>query len=70
MVLKIRYEGDDDDMAETYLIGHIEEKGELDVISPTSPLGSALMGKSAGDEVEYDAPGGVLKVVILRADAG
>ena len=47
-----------------------EEKGEHDVISPTSPLGSALMGKSAGDEVEYDAPGGVLKVVVLRADAG
>ena len=69
-VVTIVYEGDDDDMAETYLIGHIEEKGELDVISPTSPLGAALMGKSAGDEVEYDAPGGVLKVVILRADAG
>jgi transcription elongation factor GreA len=69
-IVTIRYEGDDDDMAEIYLIGHIEEKGEHDVISPTSPLGSALMGKSAGDEVEYDAPGGVLKVVVLRADAG
>ena len=69
-IVTIRYEGDDDDMDETYLIGHIEEKGELDVISPTSPLGAALMGRSAGDEVEYDAPGGVLKVVILRADAG
>ena len=69
-IVTIRYEGDDEDMAETYLIGHIEEKGELDVISPTSPLGAALLGKSAGDEVEYDAPGGVLKVVILRADAG
>ena len=68
-IVTIRYEGDDD-MDETYLIGHIEEKGELDVISPTSPLGAALMGRSAGDEVEYDAPGGVLKVVILRADAG
>src|SRR6476620_3626026 len=42
-IVTIRYEGDDDDMAETYLIGHIEEKGELDVISPTSPLGAALM---------------------------
>jgi len=69
-VVTIVYDGDDDDMAETYHIGHIEEKGELDVISPTSPLGAALMGKSAGDEVEYDAPGGMLKVVILRADAG
>ena len=33
-------------------------------------LGAALIGKTAGDEVEYDAPGGVLKVVILKADAG
>jgi transcription elongation factor GreA len=68
-IVTIRYEGDDD-IAETYLIGHIEEKGEHDVISPTSPLGAALIGKSVGDEVEYDAPGGTLKVVILRADAG
>jgi transcription elongation factor GreA len=68
-IVTIRYEGDDD-VAETYLIGHIEEKGEHDVISPTSPLGAALIGKSVGDEVEYDAPGGTLKVVILRADAG
>ncbi len=69
-IVTIRYEGDDDDMAETYLVGHIEEKGERDVISPTSPLGAALMGKRAGDEVEYDAPGGALKVVVLKAEAG
>ena len=69
-IVTILYEGDDEEMAETYLIGHIEEKGQYDVISPTSPLGAALIGKTVGDEVEYDAPGGVLKVVILRADAG
>ena len=69
-IVTIRYEGDDDDMAETYLVGHIEEMGERDVISPTSPLGAALMGKRAGDEVEYDAPGGALKVVVVKAEAG
>ena len=63
----IRYQGDDEDMAETYLVGHIEEKTEHDVISPTSPLGAALMGKRAGEEIEYDAPGGVLRVHILKA---
>jgi transcription elongation factor GreA len=68
-IVTIRYEGDDDDMAEVYLIGHIEERADHDVISPTSPLGSALIGKHAGDEVEYDAPGGVLKVVVLKAEA-
>ena len=66
-IVTIRYEGDDEDMAETYLVGHIEEKTEHDVISPTSPLGAALMGKRAGEEIEYDAPGGVLRVHILKA---
>ena len=45
-------------MAETYLIGHIEEKGELDVISPSSPLGAALMGPLGRRRGEYEAPGG------------
>jgi transcription elongation factor GreA len=69
-IVTIRYADDSDDEAETYLLGHIEEKGEYDVISPTSPLGSALIGKQAGDEVEYDAPNGVLKVVLLKAETG
>src|SRR5918993_2265064 len=39
------YEGDADTDAETYLVGHIEERsGELDVLSPTAPLGAALIG--------------------------
>ncbi len=69
-IVTIRYEGDDDDSAEVYLIGHIEERADLDVISPTSPLGAALIGKRPGDEVAYDAPGGSLKVVVLKAETG
>ena len=39
-IVSIRYEGDDD--VERYLVGSIEERvDDLDVISPTSPLGSA-----------------------------
>jgi transcription elongation factor GreA len=68
-IVTIRYAGDDD-AAETYLLGHIEEKGEYDIISPTSPLGAALIGKREGDEVEYDAPGGVLKVIVLKSETG
>src|SRR5688572_12079794 len=60
-VVVLRYDGDDD--TERYLIGSIEEKrGDVDgVISPGSPLGEQLMGKAAGQKVEYDAPGGKLK---------
>src|SRR3954464_962914 len=42
-VVGIRCEGDDD--VERYLIGSIEERhDDLDVISPGSPLGTALLG--------------------------
>jgi len=64
-IVTIRYEGDDD--TETYLIGSIEERhDEHDVISPDSPLGSALMGTKAGDTVSYQAPGGRLSVEVVE----
>ena len=63
-VVEIRYEGDDD--TERYLIGSIEERhADHAVMSPGSPLGQALMGHVAGDTVEYEAPGGTLKVDIV-----
>jgi transcription elongation factor GreA len=65
-VVTILYEGEAEDMAETYLLGHIEERhGGLDVISPGSPLGEALMGHHSGDLVHYEAPNGTLAVKIL-----
>ncbi len=70
-VVTIVYEGDGDDLAERYLVGHLEEKtGDLDVISPQSPLGAALLGKAEGDWVEYQAPtGATLKVRVLEVEA-
>ena len=60
-IVTIVYEGDTRDMAERYLVGHMEEKaGGLDVISPASPLGSALLGAKPGDVVQFDAPSGTL----------
>ena len=68
-VVTFVYEGDDDDMAERYLIGHLEEQAEgVEVMSPQSPLGSALIGKGVGEWVEYQAPNGVLKVKILEVE--
>jgi len=32
--------------------------------SPSSPLGGALLGASVGDEVSYEAPGGVFAVTV------
>ena len=65
-VVTIRYEGDDD--TERYLIGSIEERhDDLEVMSPGSPLGKALLGKAKGDLVEYETPTGAsLKVEIVE----
>lgn len=65
-VVGIRYEGDDD--VEQYLIGSIEERREgMEVVSPGSPMGAALMGHKAGEWVEYETPNGaVLKIEIVE----
>lgn len=69
-VVTIVYEGDDDDAAERYLIGHLEEKTDgLDVMSPNSPLGAALLGKGPGALVEYQAPHGSMRVKVLEVES-
>ncbi len=63
-VVTIRYEGDEDE--ETYLLGSIEEKREgIDIMSPGTPIGPALLGARAGDVVEAETPGGALRVEIV-----
>jgi transcription elongation factor GreA len=65
-IVSVVYEGDSDDDFQEFFIGSIEEKPEGALVaSPTSPLGEALLGRSVGDEVEYEAPSGVLKVKIV-----
>lgn len=68
-VVTLVYGDDADDAAERYLVGHIEERsGGLDVISPTAPLGAALIGARAGDTVSYEAPNGELQVRVLGVE--
>ena len=71
-IVAIVYEGDPDSAAESYLIGHVEERPDSDevgVMSPSSPLGSALLGAKAGDVVTYEASNAKLKVTVLSAKA-
>ena len=66
----LRYHGDDEDDVQRYFVGSIEERrADMPVVSPSAPLGKALLGKRAGDTVEYEAPGGSLKVTIVEVDA-
>ena len=67
-IVALRYEGDDD--ADRFLVGSIEERrADVAVVSPQSPLGQALLGHRKGDIVEYQAPGGNLKVEIVDIEA-
>ena len=69
MVVTIRWAGDSD--TEEFLLGAREmadETAGLQVYSPQSPMGSALVGCKVGDEVDYTAPNGkVLKVEVVGA---
>jgi transcription elongation factor GreA len=71
MKVTYKFVGDDDDEAETFLLGarEMEDSAEgLKVYSPQSPLGSAIIGAQKGDTVAYEAPNGKeLQVVIVDA---
>jgi transcription elongation factor GreA len=58
MVVTVRFAGDDE--TETFLLGHREANAssDIEVYSPTSPLGAALLGAKVGDTVEYTMPNG------------
>jgi transcription elongation factor GreA len=68
-VYTVVYDGDDEDDAARYLIGNMEEQVEgADVISASSPLGSALDGAEVGATITYEAPNGALTVTVLGVE--
>ena len=58
---------DDGDVEQYEFVGPGEENYAEDImkILTSSPLASALMGKKAGDQVEYEAPIGVLRYEVI-----
>ncbi|HET7481686.1 MAG TPA: transcription elongation factor GreA [Actinomycetota bacterium] len=63
-LVTIRHPGED---PETYFLGLREEKGgDYDVLTPDSPLGQALIGRSAGETVVAKVPAGDLKVELVE----
>lgn len=69
MKVTYKFVGDDDDEAETFLLGSREIEAEDTIVySPQSPLGAAINGHKKGETVSYEAPNGkTLEVVILDA---
>jgi transcription elongation factor GreA len=57
MTVTVRFVKDEDEV--TFLLASREESGSpIDVYSPRSPLGSAIMGKKVGDKATYSLPNG------------
>ena len=50
------------------LVGAFEADPSNGLISITSPLGSALVGKEIGEEFEYEAPAGIQRYKVLSID--
>ncbi|MGZ8577887.1 MAG: GreA/GreB family elongation factor [Actinomycetota bacterium] len=67
MLVTIRPVDDDDDDEETYLLAeHAEEKAPgARTVTTTSPLGAALVGAAAEQEVAYEAPAGTVRYVVV-----
>lgn len=69
-VYTILYDGDPEDKAERYVVGHMEEVVDgAEVISSSSPLGVALQGATPGQDVTYEAPNGSLSVKVLKVES-
>jgi transcription elongation factor GreA len=57
-----------DDELVVVLVGSFEADPAQDLISISSPLGEALLGKAVGDRVEVEAPGGTVSYEILKIE--
>ena len=50
------------------IVGATEVNMEENKISNESPVGKALLGRKKGEEVEVEAPGGIMKLKILSIE--
>jgi len=68
-LVRIRF--DDDPETQDFLIGLVEQAGSgVEVITPTSPLGSVLLGARPGDQLSYKVASGAIMHVTLVEIAG
>jgi len=69
MVVTVNFPDLDD--TETFLLGSREEAAHtsIDVYSPTSPMGAAVLNQEVGAEISYETPSGkTLRIVIVSAE--
>lgn len=66
--MKVTVRFDSDGSTQSFLLGAralltIDPTIDIDVYSPSSPLGAAITGRYAGERVSYQAPGGAAVAV-------
>jgi transcription elongation factor GreA len=69
MVVTVHFPDLDD--TETFLLGSREEAAHtsIDVYSPTSPMGAAVLNQAVGAEISYETPSGkTLRIAIVSAE--
>ena len=69
MVVTVNFPDLDD--TETFLLGSREEAAHtsIDVYSPTSPMGAAVLNQEVGADISYETPSGkTLRIVIVAAE--
>ncbi len=70
----VYYDGDKKD-TDTFLLGSrelidVDDSVDVEVFSPQSPLGAAILGHKVGDTVGYRAPNGrTIKVTVAKVQA-
>ncbi|MEN8653605.1 transcription elongation factor GreA [Streptomyces sp. 21So2-11] len=68
MVVKIAFDGDEDDTMTFLLASREYASSKVETYSPQSPLGTGVTGKKVGDAAEYEMPNGKkASVKILEA---
>ena len=65
---RVRVQEDGGKPEEYTIVGAAEANPAKGLISNESPLGKALLGRKAGDEVKVNAPAGVLSFRIVRIE--
>ncbi|WP_370415972.1 GreA/GreB family elongation factor [Streptomyces fradiae] len=53
----------------TVHVGELADADDPALVTSDSPLGSALLGRRAGDTVTYRTPGGPMNAVVVSVDA-
>jgi transcription elongation factor GreA len=70
VLVTVRPVDEDDEEEETYLLAASKEEriDGVRTVSVDSPIGTALLGRRAGDRVTYRAPGGTFVCEVVRLE--